>query len=383
MRFPFRLLFAHMRKSWLRALLTVLSVFVAVLMFGFLRTFIVGMETAVEATSTKRMVVMSATSLFQYLPKRLVDEVERFPGVSAVDPWTWYGGIYIDQSPEHIWSRFGVDPARFRKVSGDDIRLDDAVWEKWLSTPNGCIVGDDLAAEENFTVGKQITLQGRGWPGDLDLLIVGIYEPKDPSFDGKTLFMHWDAMNERSKENGGRAELVSTVLLDVEDGQNAAAVGAAIDASYESSNSRTRTLTYRAFNAQFNAMWGNIPLFFTIIGGVVLVACLMVTVNTMVLNARERVREFGILKSLGFTPVKIGFLMLAESLLLCLIGGALGVFVLTGLDGRYLVWVKAYVPTSTILVGLGVAAALGIVSGLIPAIIASRLKVIDAIRRRA
>lgn len=261
MKIPFFLLRAHMKRTWFRTLLTIGSVFIAVMIFGFLRTFIVGMQATLAETNPSRLVTGSAVSLFDQLPLRLLSELERAPHVEAVTHWTWFGGVYVDDSPEHMWGRFGVDVPSFRKVYGQDLIVAEEVWQKWDTTRTGCIVGKLLAENESFEIGDTVPILGTSYPGTLELEIIGIYESKVKSFDQATLFFHWDYMNELSKAKGGRSDIVSTYTLLLDDPDSAAQVSKVIDANYESSDHRTRTLTERLFQSQFTSMWGNLPLF--------------------------------------------------------------------------------------------------------------------------
>ena len=383
MRLPLRLIFAHSRRTWFRTLLTIGSVFVAVLLFGFLRTFIVSMKIQANSSDDRRLVTRSALSLFDQLPKKLYPEIAAMDGVQAVTHWSWYGGVYISSDPKHFWGRFGVEVPSFREVYGSDMAMPEAQWRRFIQQRTACVIGQDLAASEELQLGSKVPLVGNIFAGRLELEVVGIYESKRKSFDAKTLFMHWDYMNEESKKLGGRSERVSTFTLLLKSGANADAVKRAVDARYESSDSRTLTTTERAFQQQFNSMWGNLPLYFGILGALVLIACLMVTANTMFLNSLERIREIGILKTLGFPPGIITALTLIEGVLLCVAGGALTLPIIRSLDGKLLVFVVGSVPPTTYLECLGISVLLGVISGLMPALMARRLDIVTAIRRTA
>jgi putative ABC transport system permease protein len=385
-KIPFRLLAAHSRRNWFRTLLTFGSVFVAVTIFGFLRTVIVGLETSLAQCSESRVVTASAISLFAHLPVRLLPEIEasnRDLGVRTVSHWTWYGGMYKDHSPEHFWGRFGTDPATMRTCYGSDIDLPDEAWKRWEETPTGCIIGTQLAADEKLAVGDRVRIEGNLFAGRIDLEVVGIYKSRVRSFDDKTLFFHWNYLNESSKAAGGRHDCVSTFVLLLDDPSKAAQVCRNVDAAYEGSSNRTRSQSERIFQEQFNSMWGNLPLFFTILGTVVMVACLMVTANTMTINARERVQEVGVLKTLGFTPATVVAMTLVEGVLLCGLAGALSMALLRLQDGKMLLFIIASVPIATVLEGIGISLGLGLLAGLAPALIAGRMDIVDAIRRRA
>lgn len=383
-RIPWRLMFAHFRRNKLRAALTLGSVFMAVLIFGFLRTFIVGMETSLAECNANRIISASRLSLFAHLPKSLEPEIaELAQGKAYITTFTWYGGIFIDSDPKHYWGRFGTHPESFRAVYGPDLILEEDAWRKWADLRQGCIIGADLANDENLKLGDRVHLTGNIFSGEVDLEVVGIYKSKVRSFDQKTLFFNWDYMNESSKAAGGRADCVSTYCMLLKNPGDTGPLAAKIDAAFENSPHRTMTQTERAFQAQFNSMWGNLPLFFGILGGVVLLACLMVTSNTMMLNARERIQETGVLKTLGFTRGTLLVLTMTESLVLCLFGGALAMLIVNSVDGKILMFVIASVPPSTIWLGLGIAAALGLVSGFFPAKLVARLEIVEALRRRA
>lgn len=384
-RIPFRLILAHARKNKLRALLTVGSVFMAVMIFGFLRTFIVGMETSLNECNAARLVTGSRLSLFAHVPIKLQPELKALAEDKAlgITHFTWFGGIYLNSDPEHYWGRFGVDVESFRVVYGGDLNMPEGQWTKWSATRQGCIIGWDLAKDEQLAIGSRVRVSGNIFPGELDLEVLGIYTSKVRSFDQKTMFFHWDYMNELSRKEGGRADVVSTFTMLLKSPQDAAPLCSKVDAEFESSPHRTLTMTERMFQAQFNAMWGNLPLFFGILGGVVLFACLMVTSNTMMLNARERVQETGVLKTLGFTAPMLLCMTMVESLLLCLLGGGLAMLLVQSVDGKMLMFVIASVPPSTVWTGLGIAALLGVLSGLFPALMVSRLQIVEALRRRA
>ena len=387
MKIPARLLLAHVRRTWLRTLLTVGSVFIAILLFGLLRSIIVGMETTLAATSQRRLVVQSALSLFAHLPKRVEQELDAMESVKgqvrAITHWTWYGGVYVSEDPKHMWGRFGVDVPTLREVYGSEMDLEDEEWDAFISTRTGCVIGEDLVGREGLRIGSKVPITGNIFPGRLELEVVGIYRTRSRAFDQRTLFFHWDYMNEVSKAEGGRSDIVSTYTLLLEDPDAGARISGLIDAHYRNSDTRVRTLTERAFQAQFNSMWGDLPLYFGILGGVVIVACLMVTANTMFLNARERVREVGILKTLGFTPGTVALATLIEGVVLCIAGGAIALALVQLLDGRMIVFIIASVPPSTHLEGLGITVALGLLSGAFPAWMAHRLNIVDAIRRAA
>jgi putative ABC transport system permease protein len=384
---PWMLAVAHCRKAWFRSLLTAGSVAVAVFLFCMLRTVVTSIEATVSATESSRLISQSAVSLFVNLPIAMYPKMKSQPGVRAVTHWTWFGGVFRD--PKEFFPRFAVDPASFREVYGDrrpgdsgEYRLPTDHWEAWERERGSCIVGRATAEKYGFRVGDSIPLEGTIYPGSYSFVVRGIYESANPAYDEMTMFFHWDYLD----ESQGRMGSVSTYTLDLDRAADAPAVAAAVDAQFSSSANRSRTLTERAFQAQFVSMWGNYTLLLSFIGGAVLVAAFMVTLNTLLLNARERVTEVGVLKTLGFPDGAIGTLNLVEAVGLCLLGGVAGCAVSFVARAALEKPLQMFVPTFQVLpatyaAGLAIAAALGLVAGAVPGILAARMPVVRALRR--
>ncbi len=384
---PFRISFAHIARNRLRSLLTLLSVTVTIFLFCTLRTVITTLDGLTAGSRSSRVVTMSAVSLFVQLPISMRRKLEGVPGVAAVTHWTWFGGIY--QNEANFFARFAVDVPSLRKTYGDeapqgsrDIVVDSADWDAFAADRRSCIIGSGLAKRFHWKKGSRIPLVGNIFPGDYEFTVVGIYEPGSTSFDRATMFFHWDYMNEVA----GQPNRVSTYTLLLSDPNVGPDVTARVDEMFKNSPTRTRTLTERAFNAQFVEMWGNVPLLLTIIGAAVFFACFMITLNTMLLLARERFRETGILKALGFSGSSIAALSLFESILLCVLGTILGIaiasvaFQTEGMSlENFLPGFKVQAATMRMALGLGML--LGVVSGVVPALWLRRLPVIDALRK--
>ena len=394
---PWVLLFAHARRNRLRSLLTVGSVAVALFLYCSLRTVITSIEATVKDASAHRLIVQSAVSLFMHLPISVKPKIEATPGVKAVTHWTWFGGLYRDESQENFFARFAVDVPGMRRIYGDlapkeELHVPREQWEAFQAEKTACIVGRSLVeqyrdAEGNslFAPGCVIPLRGNIFPGDYRLTVRGVYEARNPAFDERTLFFHWDYLDEVQQERKGE---ISLIVLHLEDPSRATEVAAAVDEQFRNSPSRTRTLTEQAFNLQFMGMWGGVMLFLSFIGGAVLFAAFMVTLNTLLLNARERITEVGVLKTLGFPDAAIGAGNLVEALGLCLVGGVLGSGAAAALfnlvaDGKAL---EKFVPSFRILPStageaLAIAAAVGLVAGAFPALMAARIPLVRALRR--
>jgi putative ABC transport system permease protein len=391
---PWVLLPAHARKGFLRTLLTVGSVSVALFLYCTLRTVITSIERTVTEGNSSRLIVQSALSLFAHLPISMQQKLEPIPGVTGVTHWTWFGGLYIDQ--QHFFARFMVDVPSMRKTFGDrssdpDMELIEGSWEEFEKDRTGCIVGRGLLerfrdAEKKplFALGNVVPIQGDIYPGDYRFTVRGVYKSHKPNFDESTMFFHWNYVDETT----GRRGEVSTFTLLLDDPAHAPQVAQAVDDQFANSATRTRTLTEQAFNLQFMGMWGNLPVFLTFIGGAILFAAFMVTLNTLLLNARERISEVGVLKTLGFPDGAIGMLNMVEALVLCLLGGALGtgIAILLFNHSSFGMSMDAFVPgfrvvTGTAAEAMGIALAIGLVSGLIPSLYAARIPLVNALRR--
>jgi putative ABC transport system permease protein len=383
---PWTLVPAHVRRNRLRTALTVGSVAVAIFLFCLLRTVVTSIEATVSKTSSSRVITSSAVSLFVNLPVSTGDRIRTVEGVRAVTHWTWFGGVY--QDPKNFFARFATEPGSFRRVYGDRhpvapiYLLEPGEWEAWERERTACIIGKDIADQYRLEVGDTIPLLGTIYPGDYAFTVRGIYTTSNPAFDQLTLFFHWDYLDE---VQGGLGS-VSTFTADLDSPGRAPEVSASVDGMFRSSAHRCLTLTEQAFQAQFVSMWGNYTLFLAFIGGAVLVAAFMVTLNTLLLNARERVVEVGILKTLGFPDASIGLLNLAEGMGLCLLGGLAGTGFAVAVEPALSTTLKMFVPTfaierSTLLAAVGIAGLLGFVSGAIPGILAARIPVVKALRR--
>ncbi len=387
-RVPWRLVFAHLRMSWFRSLLTSGGVALAVFLLATLRTVITELEAGVKYAEHSRVIVGSAVSLFNNLPSGAEQEIRSVPGVRDVTHWTWFGGEYIDS--EHMFARFAVDAPSLRRVYGDtavrpEILLTADEWDNFVEDRRGCIVGASLARQYGFKIGDTIAMKGNIWPAkdEYRFTVRGVYERGSPRIDEASLFFHWKYLDEMS----GRRSEMSLFVVDVEEGYDTGRITAEIDGRFESSQNRTRTLTEAAFNQQFISMWGNVPALMSMIGSAVLFAAFMIALNTMLLSVRERRLEVGVLKALGFPDRAIFVLFAAEGIWVCGLGGVTGAFGARylfneiGVEALYRFFPAFLITDETVVIAIGAALAIGLVSGIIPAFLAVRLRVIDALAR--
>jgi putative ABC transport system permease protein len=361
-----------------RTILTILSIVVSLFLFCSLRTVITSLAVSLESASAARLIVRRATSITFFLPMSFRDRLAQVPGVEEVAWATYFGGIYIDQ--RHFFSQFPCDPQHYLDVY-PEYRIDPEAKEAFRRERTACIVGEKLAQKEGFRVGDQVTLRGTIFPGTWDFTVRGIARPATPDLDTTWLLFNGDYFQERL----GRFNQVGWYVVRLKDPARAGEVARNIDATFANSPAETKTETEKAFQLTFITMLGNIRAVVVALGSAIVIAIFLVSMNTMMMAGRERMRELAILKALGFTDRGVVALVLAESLLIALVGGALGtglarlVFAATDFTAGGML-PRFVVTDGTVAAGIGLALLLGGVSGAAPAWTAARLRVVDALR---
>ena len=374
---------AHLWRHKRRTFLTVSSIAVALFLFCTLRTVMTSFDAALRASSGTRLVVRHAASLVFPLPLAYRDRLAQVEGVTGVSYGNWFGGIYKD--PKNQFSQMAVDVPTFLRLYPEvDMPADQAA--AWRSERTACIVGATLAAKYGWKIGDTVPITGTIYPGDYKFTIRGIYRGKTADVDQNGLFFHWDYLNEMMPDV--RKDWVGIYWLEIPNGDLAAAVSARVDALYANSAHPTKTETEKAFQASFISMMGNVSLLMTILGSAILFAILLVTINTMMMAARERTTEIAVLKTLGYGDGLILRLVGAEAVLVSLAGGILGCGAALLIFQRVDFTAGGMFPNFTVIpetVGFGLllALAMGLVSGLVPALQAGRLRIANALRKVA
>jgi putative ABC transport system permease protein len=365
-------------RSKRRTILTVLSIVVSMFLFCTMRTVLTSFDQSLEVADAARLVTRNRTSLTVFLPLAYRDRLAQIPGVSAVSFGTWFGGIYIDQ--RHFFAQYAVDPDGYMEMYSEYL-LTPEEKEAFRRERTACIIGEKLAAKYGFKIGDRIPLQGTIFPGNWDLTVRGIAHARTASLDTNFLLFSWEYLNQRM----GNFGLVGWYVAKVADPARAGDLSRTIDATFANSAAETKTETEKAFQLGFITMLGNIRAVIYAVGTAIVIAIMLVSMNTMMMAARERTREVAVLKAVGFTDRIILGLVLTESLLISLTGGILGtvlarvMYDATGFTGG------GFFPTFVVTVGTmgqatGIAVIMGLLSGAIPAWNASRLKVVDALR---
>ncbi len=375
-----RLIWVNLLRNKRRTVLTVLSVTVALFLFATLRSVVTALDAVSEVGSEARLITRSATGITFALPQSYYERLRAQEGVRSVSWANWFGGIYVDQ--HNFFAQFAIDPQTYLAMYPEMVMPEDQK-QAFLSERTAALVGRGLMERFGWSLGQNITLQGTIFPGDWEFTIRAVYVPDDPSFGDQMFFFHYDYLYEGVNGN----IIPGWYVLQLEDPTAAPAVIDRIDRMFENSSRPTKTETEKAFNAGFVTMWGNIGFLVKAIGTAVFFAILLIAANTMMMAGRERISENAVLKTLGFQDGLLFRLVLAESIVITLLGGALGVFgskILFGPNN----FVNAFIPGfevewSTVILGLAMATALGIVSGIVPAWQAMQLPVIQALRRVA
>jgi putative ABC transport system permease protein len=370
-----------------RAVLTFLFAALALFLFVFLRSVVTTLDAAVKFAASNRLATQSAVSLFIHLPESYRQRIATVEGVESVSPWTWFGAHHRD--PSEFFAQFAVDLDVLFRQYGEVVVPDDQR-EALLSDRQGALVGAELASQFGWKVGDRVPLVPHIYQlpggGSWEFNVRAIYRSTKPNVDEKTMFFHDTYFREVVRHGIGDIGIGANIyMVKVAPGFRSEDVAAAIDAAYENGPQRTRTQTEAAFQAQFVSMMGNIPVFLGLIGGAVIFAIFFSVLNTSQMAARERSREVGILKALGFRDALAGRLLVAESMFLVGAGGLVGLAVglLTTPFFRRMFGTQVpnyFVHETTIALALVVSLAIGLVGGLFPALRLKRLRPVQVFR---
>ena len=377
------LIWGNLMRKKLRTSLTLLSILVAFVLFGFLCAIRQALVGGVALAGADRLIVRHKVSLIQLLPESYQARMERIPGVAATSHQTWFGGIY--QDPKNFFMQNPVVPEEFMKMFPEFILPPDQM-KAWLATRTGAIVGRKTAERFHWKIGDKVPIMSPIWLRKTwEFDIVGIFDGAKKGTDTTSLFFRYDYFDETRKAQNFGTGLVGWYTIRVKDPAQAATVARLVDTEFENSPAETKTEPEGAFAQGFANQIGNITLIVAGILGAVFFTILLVTGSTMSQAVRERIGELGVLKAIGFTNGQVLALVLAESCLLTVLGGGLGLgvaWVMTSRgDPTGGMLPLFFFPARDVVLGLGISAALGLVTGIFPAQQAMRLRVADALRR--
>jgi putative ABC transport system permease protein len=383
----FPLVWRNLLRRKVRTTFTLLSVFVAFILFGVLMAIRVAFGAGVTIAGAERLMMIDKISLINPIPLSYMERIRATEGVVDLSHANWFGGIY--QDPKNFFANMAVDPESWLRIY-PEFGLPEDQKKAWLADRTGAIVGADTARRFGWKVGDRVPLQGviyrkpDGSPWEFT--IDGIYDTTEKGVDKSQFFFHYAYMNETLRNQAYGHDQVGWYVIKLKDPAQAEAVARKLDGMFANSPSETKTATEKAFVAGFAKQIGDIGSIMIAIAGAVLFTILLVSANTMAQSIRERTNELAILKTLGFSDGRILALVLAESCLIAIVGGGLGLAVAWPVVSYMAIQTGGmipplYLPASDIVLGAVIIVVLGFATGLWPAVQASRLRIVDALRK--
>jgi len=378
-------IFRNATRNKLRSVLTVLSVAISLAMMTVLYGFATLNDQLIpELAKANRLIVMSRDGFASMIPISVLDHVRGLEGVEAAVPLAWYIGQYKDEKMP-TFASLATDAKELFHV-WTEFRMPAEQLTAWRENRTGCIVDRRNADRRGWKIGDRIPLKGNNYPIDLDLTICGIYD--GPEFIND-LYFHWTYLDERLRAiNDLKAGTTSILFVRADSAESMNRVLPAIDDRYESSDHPTTSQSHQDFARNFSKFVGNLQVYVRNIGAAVVFALVLVAGNAMAMSMRERTTEIALLKAIGFQRGPVLAMVLGESMLISLVGGTLGVATgrVTWSTVHYF-WPQFvpvdWVAPQILLLGVGVAAGIGLVSGIGPAVRAAGLSVIAGLRRVA
>ena len=364
-----------------RSILTVLSITFSLLLLTIMMT--VWHQFYIDkgsAESARRLITRHRVSLTQALPIAYREKIRSVPGVAAVAPTQWFGGLYKDEKPENFFAQFGTDPSELFKVI-TDFKIPDDQLAAWQHDQAGIVVDSELAKKFGWKIGDRIVLKGTIFPVNLELTVRGIFTAGQPSL---SVYFNQKYVEEAVPFAKG---VTGTFNILANSAEDVPKVAAGVDAMFHNSPYPTKTETEKAFQLSFINSIGNVKTFILSICAAVVFATLLVSANTMAMSIRERTREVAVLKTLGFTRQTILGLYVSEAVTVTLVGGILGclfaVVVITGMSkapGMGFFFTGMKVGGGTFLLAVAVAGLVGFLSAIIPAYHAAKVDIVEGLR---
>ncbi len=381
--FLLKLLFKNAFRHKLRSWLTILSIAIAILASGLLRTVVEAFYGGVERSSANRIVTRNAISMTFSLPYSYKEKIKQISGVKEVAALNWFGGIFIDE--KHFFANFAVED-NYLDLYPDYV-FDPAEKIAYLHDRKGAVIGKKLADRFGWKVGDTITLRGTIYPGNWPFTIRAVYTGRDENVDERLFFFHWDYLNEAVKQTlQGRGDQVGAYIIGIERGDAAAETASQVDATFKNSMAETLTETEKAFALGFISMADTIIMIIRLVSLVVIVIIIAVAANTMSMTTRERIGEFAVLKTLGFGGLRIGALIFGESFVISLAGGLFGMMltfpaaeVFRQLLGDF--FPKFIVTRATLYSDVVACCVIGVVAAAVPTWRSIGIRIADGLRR--
>lgn len=377
----------NLLRRKVRLIFTVLSLLIAFLLFGILMAIRAAFSMGVDVAGADRLMVIHRVSIIQPLPQSYGPKIRATPGVTDLTHANWFGGYY--QDPNNFMANMAVDPESWLRMY-PEFEMPEEQKKAWVANRGGAIVGIDTAKKFNWKIGDRVPLispiyrkpDGSPW----DFVIEGIYDSKQRGVDKTQFFFHYDYMNETLRAaNVGFSDIIGWYVFRVADPATADQLAKRVDAMFENSSAETKTATEKVFASEWAKQVGDIGAIMVAITAVVMGFILFVAGNSMAQSVRERINELGVLKTLGFSDGRVLALVLVESCAMAIVGGGLGLLL------AWLIIAQGdptggflpifHFPPRDLVFGVTLVFLLGIGTGLIPAMQARRLKIVDALRK--
>ncbi len=379
------LILRNVMRNKIRSLFTGASIAISLFLVVTLHSLLASQDELTDRTKVHhRVAVLHEAGLAGQLPIAYLDRIRKIPHVKVATPMSWFGGNYRDEKIQ--FAQFGTDPATIFEVY-EEYTVPAEQLTAWQADKTGCVVGATIARNKGWKIGDKIPLQGNIYPVDLELTVRGIYDGPSTA-DKEWLLFNFkymdDLLKDHSERRSGNAGIV---MLRADSADAITPVMQTIEETFASSDAPVKPMTEKQFAQSFTEMLGNVKGFIRYTSFAVVIALLCVAANTMAMSLRERTREIALLKAIGFSQTSVLSLFLTESVVIGVLGGALGALgsklLFASVDLSKVVPGMAlfYIPWATALSGLALAAAIGLFSGLIPAWRAAHVSVIDGLRK--
>ncbi len=375
--------FRNVFRAKLRSTLTIIGLVIAILAFGVLQTVVRAWYAGADATSATRLITRNAISLTFAMPLYYRDKIRAVPGVTSVSVSNWFGGVYKD--PKNFFAQFAVDAPTFFPMYPEFV-FDPESYQAFLRDRRGAAIGRQLADLYDFKIGDTIPLKSGIYPGNWEFVVRAIYDAKDETTITRQMYFHYEYLNEQIKQRAPRrGDFAGVFVVGINEGPAAPDIARAIDAEFKNSLAETLTETEKAFTLGFVAMVETIVVAIEGVSYVVILIIMAVAANTMAMTARERLSEYATLKALGFKPGAVAAMIIGEAFLLAAVGAGLGmlltpVVVQVFHAATVSVFAKMPLVAQTFYLQAACAVAVGLVAGVIPAVRAARVKIVDGLR---
>jgi putative ABC transport system permease protein len=384
--FFFKLVARNVFRARLRSTLTIVGLVIAVLAFGLLQTVVRAWYAGSDAASATRLIARNAISLTFSMPVYYREKIRAVPGVTGVSVSNWFGGIY--KEPKNFFAQFAVDAPTYFPMYPEFI-FDPDEYAAFLRDRRGAVVGRQLADLYGFKVGDTIPLKSSIYPGNWEFTVRAIYDARDETTITRQMYFHFDYLNEQIKKVfPRRSDQAGVFVVSIADSSASADIARTIDAEFKNSLAETLTETEKAFTLAFVAMIETIIVAIEGVSYVVILIIMAVAANTMAMTARERLSEYATMKALGFPPRTVALMILAEAMLLAALGGAIGMLLTPPVvqvfhAATISVFAKMPLVPQTFYLQAACALVVGLVAGVVPAVRASRVRIVDGLRHVA